>query len=432
MSTRNLNGDGTFKQLPPKQNGKRSWQCSFETKDSFGKRKMITASGSTKAEAKEKALAKLNAYKRGKTSLSAVDPKKARKETFKESFLPWLNSHAASRGWTPVTLETRTNEFKKIFEMIGDIPVENIDTQTIDTVFATVVTEKNRRHMGCAYSNTRLFFKDLMQKGIITSNPFEYAKPLPPTKIENKREYQYTNTDEEEDTSIFNEKIEIFTDEEVQKLIDGVNLVSYPSGQVAYWRLPIYIVMLLTGMRGQEVRALTMDDIDFENHTIRINKAITEYTSNGKHVIALKETKTSSSNRTIGINRATEDMLRKIIDHRPTGLKTKLIYPTAVGKPVGRNNFARDFRLILKGLQIDKGNRHPHSLRHTFASLALEGNKLSPLFDKSALHISQYLGHSDLSTTYRIYAHLDKKKLREITEKDLTPVLEISLQDEED
>ena len=49
------------------------------------------------------------------------------------------------------------------------------------------------------------------------------------------------------------------------------------------------------------------------------------------------------------------------------------------------------------------GMRHIrfHDLRHTFASILI--NKDIPLFN-----VSKYLGHSDISTTANIYAHLDK------------------------
>lgn len=49
------------------------------------------------------------------------------------------------------------------------------------------------------------------------------------------------------------------------------------------------------------------------------------------------------------------------------------------------------------------GMRHIrfHDLRHTFASILI--NKNIPLFN-----VSKYLGHSDISTTANIYAHLDK------------------------
>lgn len=42
-----------------------------------------------------------------------------------------------------------------------------------------------------------------------------------------------------------------------------------------------------------------------------------------------------------------------------------------------------------------------HDLRHTFASLLI--NQDVPL-----INVSNFLGHSDLSTTANIYAHLDK------------------------
>lgn len=42
-----------------------------------------------------------------------------------------------------------------------------------------------------------------------------------------------------------------------------------------------------------------------------------------------------------------------------------------------------------------------HDLRHTFASILINSNK--PLIE-----VSGFLGHSDISTTANIYAHLDK------------------------
>ncbi|MFQ8952225.1 MAG: site-specific integrase [Oscillospiraceae bacterium] len=47
-----------------------------------------------------------------------------------------------------------------------------------------------------------------------------------------------------------------------------------------------------------------------------------------------------------------------------------------------------------------------HDLRHTFASILI--NQDAPL-----LNVSTFLGHSDLSTTANIYAHLDKSKKQE-------------------
>ena len=65
-----------------------------------------------------------------------------------------------------------------------------------------------------------------------------------------------------------------------------------------------------------------------------------------------------------------------------------------------RPNFVTDhFSYLLKKL----GLRHIrfHDLRHTFASVLL--SKEVPL-----INVSNFLGHSTISTTANIYAHLDK------------------------
>ena len=66
--------------------------------------------------------------------------------------------------------------------------------------------------------------------------------------------------------------------------------------------------------------------------------------------------------------------------------------------------FRRTHDKILKAI----GAEHIrfHDLRHTFASILI--NQDVPL-----LNVSTFLGHSDLSTTANIYAHLDKSKKQE-------------------
>ena len=44
---------------------------------------------------------------------------------------------------------------------------------------------------------------------------------------------------------------------------------------------------------------------------------------------------------------------------------------------------------------------HSNDLRHTFASVLINN-------DVPLINVSRFLGHSDISTTANIYAHLDK------------------------
>ena len=70
-----------------------------------------------------------------------------------------------------------------------------------------------------------------------------------------------------------------------------------------------------------------------------------------------------------------------------------------LGDIIGPSYATRHFSDLLKKF----GLRHIrfHDLRHTFASLLIGKNV--PL-----INVSNFLGHSDLSTTANIYAHLDK------------------------
>src|SRR5207342_1872183 len=56
------------------------------------------------------------------------------------------------------------------------------------------------------------------------------------------------------------------------------------------------------------------------------------------------------------------------------------------------------------------GDLHPHSLRHTAASLAIQAGA-------DVLAVQHMLGHSSASTTLRVYAHLWDRSLDEVAER---------------
>ena len=71
------------------------------------------------------------------------------------------------------------------------------------------------------------------------------------------------------------------------------------------------------------------------------------------------------------------------------------LFETNNGKQLNRSNV---YRMIqASGKQIGIRNLHPHTIRHTFATLNI---------DRLGLHkASKYLGHSDVSTTSKFYIH---------------------------
>lgn len=399
-------------------------QCSIETQDEFGKRKIITATADKETEARKKAQDKLKQYK-ARLMNGKEGEKGLASRTLKEVMSgKWFDNYAEGK-WTSKTKTSRKNDLAILYKELGSVRLDKITTSMMNDFFSSALTPTNRRRLGMVYSITKNFFDDMYNNGIIERDVFGRGiKKLPSPKKAIKEEY----TLEEIENANFDEgEIKFFKDDEIKKLKDALKEVD-TNFNILYPRLPVYVLMFLTGMRGQEVRALTIDDIDFNAHTIKINKAVSTKIENGKEIMILKTTKTSAGNRIIKINWEAEALLRRIIAERKcTNPKYRTLYCTASGNWVSKDNFARDFRKILKKLDIEPEGRGPHCLRHTFASFALEGNDLSPLKGQSPLIISSYLGHANLDITYRIYTHLDKNKLKNIEYDDPSPkVIEIN------
>lgn len=414
---RKENGQGTIRKL---ENGK--IQCIIETVDQFGNRKRISATADRESEARQKAQNKLKQYKALLMNNKEGDKGLATKTLEEVMGGKWFDDYARNK-WTSRTKTSRKNDLAILYKKLGAVRLDKITTSMVNDFFAEALTPTNRQRMGMVYSILNNFFDDMYSNGIIERDVFGRGiKKLPSPKRTIKEEY----TLEEIENADFDDDIKFFTDDEVETLKDGLNYID-TNGNILCPRLPIYILMLQTGMRGQEARALTLDDIDFNAHTITINKAVSTATKDGKEVMILKSTKTSAGNRVIKINSETEALLKRIITERKcTNPKCKILYCTNSGNWVSKDNFARDFRKILKKLDIEPEGRSPHSLRHTFASLALEGNDLSPLKGQTPLIISNYLGHASLEITLRIYTHLDKNKLKNIEYNEPEPkVIEI-------
>ena len=152
------------------------------------------------------------------------------------------------------------------------------------------------------------------------------------------------------------------------------------------------IIALYTGLRIGELLALQWSDVDLTNGQLAVRKSCYDAWENGRYVKKIEEPKTQNSLRTIPIPkhlvRLFEELKTKnacayvISNHRTHGVQIR--------------SYQRTFESILKKLNIP--HRGFHSLRHTFATRALECG-----MDVKTL--SEILGHSDPNVTLRRYAH---------------------------
>lgn len=169
------------------------------------------------------------------------------------------------------------------------------------------------------------------------------------------------------------------------------------------------------GLRRSEALGLKWDAIEFERDTITIKHIVTNAKIDGKcEIVCADRAKTKSSLRSLPlVSNIREKLLalreqqkenRRVCGNCYSKKYDGYVFVDAMGNIFNPRSVTANFSKLLE----QNGLRHIrfHDLRHTFASILI--NQDVPL-----LNVSTFLGHSDLSTTANIYAHLDKSKKQE-------------------
>ena len=164
------------------------------------------------------------------------------------------------------------------------------------------------------------------------------------------------------------------------------------------------------GLRRSEALGVRWSRIDMENKTMLLDTKIVEDVENGKPVLrAVEEMKNKTSRRTLPIPEPVYEMLVTVSEKQTLNKKMfrkaynrqweDYVCTDSLGNLLKPNYVSTHFNDLLKKLSL----RHIrfHDLRHTFASVLI--NNEIPL-----INVSNFLGHSTISTTANIYAHLDK------------------------
>ena len=151
------------------------------------------------------------------------------------------------------------------------------------------------------------------------------------------------------------------------------------------------VLCLYTGLRIGELLALTWSDIDFGKGLLFVSKTCHDGNDGQNHIRIIDSPKTVHSRRVIPLP-------KQILPHLKSLKKRSCSeYVIADGdKPVFVRSYQRTFELLLKKLDIS--HKGFHSLRHTFATRALECG-----MDVKTL--SEILGHKNATITLNRYAH---------------------------
>lgn len=183
----------------------------------------------------------------------------------------------------------------------------------------------------------------------------------------------------------------------------------------------LYLLEMMTGLRKGEILGLQWNDIDFKCKRITVSHNLCRIKSRNKNAgkkyeLILMNPKTATSKRCIPINDFMADELQK---HKLHQMKEKELYGDYYNdlgmvfcKPDGNYIYSRDFLRQYQNLLSKAGleKKRFHDLRHTVASLLINANENPKM-------IQQLLGHSNISTTLDIYAHVMDKSMNKSVDK---------------
>lgn len=265
---------------------------------------------------------------------------------------------------------------------IGSIRLTELTIRTVQTWVDQLAYDpqkpRGRPTLENAVSCLRLILKDAQMRGLVGRNVLKDCDVRIPGR--------------------FPEKIEIPTKEEIKRFLELSGTCLGPGGVARYLR-PMLYTAIFTGLRQGELRALTWDNVDFDNGVIKVRVAA----DNFGHIDVPKS---YASIRDVPIAAHLMIELKKWkLASPPNDLN--LVFVGSRGRMVQQaciqQSWYRLQRRAANGgagaTERATGKYHFHALRHVCASLLIEAG-LPPK------RIQQIMGHSSITMTFDRYGHL--------------------------
>lgn len=290
--------------------------------------------------------------------------------TYKNWLNEWLTHYIK-----PSSKQRTFEQYSKVAQIhilpyLGDIELTDLTPFVLQKFITDLTTNGNKRTGKGLSPNFVKTILSAIQNSLKTAHLVGYLPEYSANKIKRPK--------------IIEKQVECFTIQE-QKRIEGAAL----SAKKDKYRG--IVLCLYTGLRIGELLALTWNDIDFEKSILSVTKTCHDGNENGKHIRIIDTPKTENSRRQIPLSKTLIKMLKDMKK------KSKCEFVIADGeKPVYIRSYQRTFELLLK--KIGLPHKGFHSLRHTFATRALECG-----MDVKSL--SEILGHKNATITLNRYAH---------------------------
>ena len=347
-----------------KDNNRGTWYCKFYYDDWTGKKKQKKKEGfKTQRAAKEY---EWEFIRKSKSDCSMLF-----------SSLIDLYFEDCSSRLKPTTMDNKKYIINlKILPYFKDMPLNTIDAACIRKWQNKLIAYKDSN--GKPYSQTYLKTVNNQLSAIFNFARKYYKLPVNPVVVCGSIGKGHA------------ESMQFWTLDEFKQFIPAVSdkPLSTTTFNLLFW----------TGMRSGELLALTLNDFDFEDKTVRINKNYTRL--NGEDLIL--SPKTPKSNRIITLPGFVCDLVQDYVTHLYDYRPNERLFNVT--------KFYLDHEMRRGCKKSGVKHIRVHDLRHSHASLLIEQG-FPPLL------ISERLGHEKIETTLQTYSHLYPNKHSLVADK---------------
>jgi integrase len=338
-----------------------TWMAQIEIgRDANGKRQRKTFYGKTKKAVADKLTGEANALLTGTSAVCG-------KMTVADLLQKWLTESAI-----PNTSRATSNQYERIAKLhvtpkVGHIKLSAVRPLHIQTMLSTLETAGvGARTRQYCYVLLHRAFVVAMRWQLVIRNPCDGVDP---PKVKKR-------------------PVTPLTVEQAKTLLKASELDRLHA---------VYVLALTTGMRQGELFGLQWEDVDLKAGILQVRHSLEDV----KGILRLKEPKSEAGKRQIALPKVAVNALNK---RRKTAMAEGLagcpmVFPAPEGGFLRKCSFSKwSWSKIRTAAKIGEGV-HFHDLRHSSASLMLADGV-------DVKSIQTILGHSNISMTMDIYAHL--------------------------
>lgn len=385
-------GDGSISQL-----GRNHWKVrvDFGTDPVTGKRHVVSRNvRGTKAEARK---LRDQIRKEQESGIKAD----AGKTTLSEFIRTWADNKISSGVAAHETVRGYLSRLSHVERYIGNVPINKIDAQTIESVYAAI--RKDEGLSGTSMNQIHTLLKGVLKKAVdydyLLRNPCDRVAAPKKNDVDRRslsaeecvRLARSLDDAERKHLADMEAKEERMS--RLDKTVDRISI----RGIGKMGCIQAVRIALATGMRRGEIVGLEWGNVDLEAAVINVTQSRTKYNT-------IKPPKTKAGVRTIHLDSATKISLEKWKAYQRESLltigieqsDTTPVCCSDIGVYIDLSNLERFWRSFKKEYSFE--GLRLHELRHTQATQLLANGM-------DVKTVQTRMGHSNASVTLNWYAH---------------------------